>query len=178
MARRTRTTKVKSVRFMRAHGTTITNRQNPEWVYAMGSPDKRSDWHVIPTDMLRYDMAFVNDADPTLIAFPLLSSGYGGTITRGRWDSFDIQLRGVEHAPNVGEGERFIESRLQEEHWNRCDLYEQQASVEAGSGWYTFRRHRDGLLRVPLSAFLAAHPNDNINEVTEKYAQQQPYIGA
>lgn len=42
-------------------------------------------------DMLRYDVAFVRDQDPTLLAFPVFSTKTGalGTgPTLGRWNSF------------------------------------------------------------------------------------------
>ncbi|SRR6266403_1345079 len=47
-------------------------------------------------DMLRYDVAFQNQADPHLIAFPVFHTkdgNLGGGITHGRWNSFGVLVK-------------------------------------------------------------------------------------
>jgi hypothetical protein len=46
-------------------------------------------------DMLRYDLAFCNPADPSMIVFPQFKTRQGklgGKVTIGRWDSFCMRL--------------------------------------------------------------------------------------
>jgi hypothetical protein len=46
-------------------------------------------------DMLRYDTAFVSDAHPGIVAFPVFATKYGnagGRVTEGRWSSFGYRV--------------------------------------------------------------------------------------
>lgn len=54
-------------------------------------------------DMLRYDLAFQNIKDPSLVAFPSVGA-YGARITFGRWKSFGFRLEPVNPADVLPEG--------------------------------------------------------------------------
>ena len=59
-------------------------------------------------DMLRYDIAFCNPEDISMVVFPVFKTRngkLGGNITSARWSSFSIKLRSVEdfHIPNIGQ---------------------------------------------------------------------------
>lgn len=47
-------------------------------------------------DMLRYDLGFVSDEEPNIVAFPVFHSrygNYGGYVTHARWASFGVTLK-------------------------------------------------------------------------------------
>lgn len=49
-------------------------------------------------DMLRYDKAFVNPDDITLVAFPTFGSSdgdFGGRVTLDRWRSFGVLVKEI-----------------------------------------------------------------------------------
>lgn len=179
--RRTATTKVKSVTFMRAHGETLKNNLDPEYVHAIGSPDKDPGWWPVKSDLLRYDLGFVSEEDPTLVAFVRFSNGYGMGATVDRWKSHGFLLRDVDYRDDVEEGMTVTTDDGRWEYWNRLDLFQQCSSVESGNGrWFTFRRvaGSDGtdagaVHRIPLAAFTAAHPDIHPQEVAWEYVRNK-----
>ena len=105
---RTARNKVKGVNFFRAYGSAVEHNFDPEYLYAIGSPDKvkgngwQKDgeaWHPIKPDLLRYDLAFVRE-DSTLVAFVHFKNGYGNGATVDRWKSHGFLLEaGPENGP-------------------------------------------------------------------------------
>jgi len=62
----------------------------------IGSGKARNGKWDIPKDMLRYDTAFINPDDPTLVYFPQFVTKFGtsgGRVTKDRWKSFGISLQ-------------------------------------------------------------------------------------
>lgn len=90
-------------------------------------------------DMLRYDLAFCDPTDCSLIVFPIFKDRDGKTsqnITYGRWDSFSVKL---------------LE-------------YEKDTWGPLGE-WVTYRHvngHMGTLEKQTLNQFLAAHPKMQI----------------
>lgn len=175
---RRRTTKVKSVTFARITGHAITDRLDPEYLTALGIEADDESFHPVEPDMLRYDLAFVCPDDPTLVAFPTFSNGYGGKVTRGRWSSFQQYPHTVHGDTRVGEGE--VDASLPRmEVWNRTDLWERVEAFKAGRGdWFTYRYDSDAgkLRRVPLKAFIGAHPDTCPNEVAREHWDREAYF--
>ena len=142
MARRARATiKIKRVHFYRAHGGHVEMRQDPSYGEAIGEPDL----HVVEPDLLRYDLAFVHEDGPTLVAFPVFSNYYGaGEPTLGLWRS----------------------------HLHRITREHKTGEIDP-KGWYTFRNPLlvDGridysrLVKVPLTAFLLLHRSQHPQDV-------------
>ena len=180
MGRKTRKTKVTKVTFMRARGQALVNRLDPGYLKAIGQDPNAPDWHPVEPDMLRYDLAFVNDEEPGLVAFPTFSSGHGGKVTIDRWHSHGYQLKPIVERSGVEEGQRVSTGR--NEAWHRLDYFEQRENVKAGRGWFTFRRPlgNDGtpdysaLAKVPLTMFLERHPNDLFSEPFVSIALDRP----
>lgn len=99
-------------------------------------------------DMLRYDFAFVDPADPTLVAFPTFKNGLGDVrldrrVTPDRWASFDVRLTRTD--PPIDGTSRHAE-------------------------WITYRHPRDAygrldygkLVPVTLAAFLDAKRAEDV----------------
>jgi hypothetical protein len=110
----------------------------------------------VPKDMLRYDVAFINDAHPGVVAFPVFSvpklGAFGGKVTHGRWHSFLYVL--THHALT---GEQVRDHKL---------------SITSG-GWYTYRHPSimtvykgpvdyGSLVRVELEAYLKARDTNEL----------------
>jgi len=57
-------------------------------------------------DMLRYDGAFCNAADLSMVVFPIWNTPHGKSsrsITLGRWQSFSMKLEEVEAVAKIGD---------------------------------------------------------------------------
>jgi len=170
MARKRATINVKRVRFYRAYGRGV---ETPDYATALGKDPNSPSWHPIAPDMLRYDLSFVRDEDPTLIATVKFSNGYGGDRSYGRWNSFNIKLRVVRKVETVEEGARVTQGLY--ENWNGGDLYEMEQNVKTGGDWFTYMREptTDGTLgelrRVPLTELLKLHRDQRPSEAANNY---------
>ena len=160
---------VKKVTLYVVDGPQFESRSDPDYVECLGL-DSES-FHPIEPDALRYDLAFVNDAHPDLVAYVSLSSGYysgnsGRALTPSGKFSSGYSFRSLKASPLASEGQRIEQpDRILVQ---STDLFELVESVKGGRGWYTFRHPREGgehgkvdyakLRKVPLTEVLAQHP--------------------
>jgi len=160
---------VKKVQLYVVDGPQFVSRSDPDYVEMLGLDPET--FHPVEPDALRYDLAFVHDDHPDLVAYVNLSSGYYSGISgralspSGKFSS-GYSFRRVKASPLVGEGERLAQAEYVG--MQSTDLFELVESVKGGRGWYTFRHPREGgehgkvdyakLRRVPLAEVLAQHP--------------------
>jgi len=169
-----RTITVKNILFYRAHGTTVENNLDPEYQECLSINTDPDTWHPVKPDLLRYDLGFVREDDPTLVAFVKFSNGYGGEPTVDRWRSHGYSLRKIVSGVAINEGETFVDIT---EQWNGADLYDLSQSVKTGRGWFTFRTgsgpDAGSARRVPLTEFLKLTRSQHPREAADAYLREK-----
>jgi len=160
---------VKKVALYLVDGPQFVSRSDPDYVEMLGLDSET--FHPVEPDALRYDLAFVHDDHPDLVAYVRLSSGYtsgvGSTLHPSGKFSSGYSFRTLKASPLASEGQRIEQpDRILVQ---STDLFELVESVKGGRGWYTFRHPREGgehglvdyakLRKVPLAEVLAQHPD-------------------